>query len=255
MRSATLIAAVSGLALATAQSTTTPVTGALGDAPVVNDNPKGATYVATLPPAKGPTGTVTAVAANNGTGVVFNVNVSGFPSSGGPFLYHIHDAPVPSTGNCTGTLAHLDPFKRGEQPPCDSTNKQTCQVGDLSGKYGKIAADPFTAQYTDLYASTKPGIGAFFGNRSITFHYANATRITCANFTLQASGSNSSTATGTSGSGSGTTITNTTTTTSGAGSAATSAKSSPAPFTGAAATTAVSSLSIVLGGVVAAFFL
>ena len=29
-----------------------------------------------------------------------------------------------------------------------------------------------------------PGIGAFFGNRSIVFHYANKTRISCANFTL-----------------------------------------------------------------------
>ena len=29
-----------------------------------------------------------------------------------------------------------------------------------------------------------PGIGAFFGNRSIVFHYANKTRISCANFAL-----------------------------------------------------------------------
>ena len=25
-----------------------------------------------------------------------------------PLVYHIHDQPVPSDGNCTGTLAHLD---------------------------------------------------------------------------------------------------------------------------------------------------
>ena len=29
-------------------------------------------------------------------------------------VYHLHDAPVPSDGNCTGTLAHLDPYQRGE---------------------------------------------------------------------------------------------------------------------------------------------
>ena len=29
-----------------------------------------------------------------------------------------------------------------------------------------------------------PGTGAFFGNRSIVFHYANKTRISCANFAL-----------------------------------------------------------------------
>ena len=34
------------------------------------------------------------------------------------------------------------------------------------------------------------GIGAFFGNRSITLHWANTTRLTCANF--QQGGSNSS---------------------------------------------------------------
>lgn len=66
-----------------------------------------------------------------------------------PFLstvYHIHDAPVPADGNCTGTLAHLDPTQRGEQPPCDSTKPQTCQVGDLAGKHGKITSSPFQTQ-------------------------------------------------------------------------------------------------------------
>jgi hypothetical protein len=41
-------------------------------------------------------------------------------------------------GNCTGTLAHLDPYKRGQTPACDMTMLQTCEVGDLSGKYGKL---------------------------------------------------------------------------------------------------------------------
>jgi len=41
--------------------------------------------------------------------------------------------PVPADGNCSGTLAHLDPFIRGEKPPCDASAPQTCQVGDLSG--------------------------------------------------------------------------------------------------------------------------
>lgn len=29
-------------------------------------------------------------------------------------VYHIHVAPVSGDGNCTNTLAHLDPFVRGE---------------------------------------------------------------------------------------------------------------------------------------------
>ena len=56
----------------------------------------------------------------------------------GPFGYHIHDQPVPKDGNCNATLAHLDPYGRGPTPPCDSAKPETCEVGDLSGKHGKI---------------------------------------------------------------------------------------------------------------------
>lgn len=59
--------------------------------------------------------------------------------------YHIHVLPVPANGNCTETLGHLDPYKRGEIPPCDNTQPQTCQVGDLSGKHGNITATTFSA--------------------------------------------------------------------------------------------------------------
>lgn len=52
--------------------------------------------------------------------------------------YHLHAAPVPEDGNCTGTMAHLDPYMRGQDPPCDMEMPQTCEVGDLAGKYGKV---------------------------------------------------------------------------------------------------------------------
>ena len=60
-------------------------------------------------------------------------------------------------------------------------------MGDLSGKYGNIAAGQkdFSDSYVDLYESTKPGIGAFFGNRSVVVHLADKTRIACANFELE----------------------------------------------------------------------
>jgi hypothetical protein len=92
--------------------------------------------------------------------------------------------PINSTGSCNSALAHLDPFIRGEQPPCDATKPQTCQVGDLSGKHGKITSDPFSATYIDTYASLVPGIGSFFGNRSFVLHFGNTTKITCASFWL-----------------------------------------------------------------------
>ena len=99
---------------------------------------------------------------------------------------------MPENGNCTATLAHLDPYIRGEATPCDKTAPATCQVGDLSGKHGAIPADVGTweTSYVDLYASTLEGIGSFFGNRSIIFHYPNKTRITCASFAKVEGGAN-----------------------------------------------------------------
>lgn len=154
-------------------------------------------------------------------------------------VYHLHDQPVPEDGNCTKTLAHLDPYERGETTPCDPNAPQTCQVGDLSGKHGNITGDT-DATYTDNFASLKEGIGAFFGNRSLVFHFGNKTRITCANFepvnagnTCSGTGSPSSTAssTGTAAPTSQPTGGATTTTGSPIGSNATATGSSPSATT------------------------
>ncbi len=53
--------------------------------------------------------------------------------------YHVHLKAVPESGNCTDTGGHLDSYVRGDSPPCDSSQPQTCEVGDLSGKYGTVA--------------------------------------------------------------------------------------------------------------------
>ena len=97
-----------------------------------------------------------AVQATNTSGVVYFVQLQ-LPSTGGPFgklspfpysnlpqvlmqlaAYHIHVNPIDSSGNCTSAGGHLDPANRTETPPCDATAPQTCQDGDLSGKYGAI---------------------------------------------------------------------------------------------------------------------
>ncbi|ROW10834.1 hypothetical protein VPNG_05321 [Cytospora leucostoma] len=189
-----VLAAVAGAAAQSATATS-------GVATVVTNNPAGAVYTATLPDKAFDTdafpdggnvkGSVYALSSPDGTGVIFQVKFSGLPSEGGPFLYHIHDNPVPADGNCTSTGGHLDPFSRGDKPTCDSSAPETCQVGDLSGKWGKITSDPFSATYTDDYVSLVPGSDAFFGNRSFVIHYANVTRISCANFTLVNTGSSS----------------------------------------------------------------
>lgn len=77
--------------------------------------------------------------------------------------------------------------------------------------------------YLDLYLSTTPGSPYFFGDKSIVIHSSNTTRLTCANFTMVASGGSSTS------------------------SSMPSSTSSPAMYTGAASRMSTS----VLGGVAA----
>ena len=132
----------------------------------------------------------------SGTGVNVNVNFQGFPDAAiyGPFVYHIHDLPVPADGDCTATLGHLDPQNAGEYYPCIVSAPQNCQVGDLAGKYGAITASPFTAQYSDPYLSTVVGNLASLAGKSIVIHTSNTTRITCANFLVASNGTTNATA-------------------------------------------------------------
>ncbi|EPQ61593.1 hypothetical protein BGT96224_ASP20811 [Blumeria graminis f. sp. tritici 96224] len=69
-------------------------TGMLGNATVVEDNPPGVTYTASLPSMNLSSqnnsrsnimGSVTATANPDGIGVMFNVSFSNLPTTGGPF--------------------------------------------------------------------------------------------------------------------------------------------------------------------------
>ncbi|MCJ1314288.1 hypothetical protein MMC25_007968 [Agyrium rufum] len=222
MYSRSFLVGVGGFALAVAQTPTEPAvptstvgiptiegaltydgppvigfTGPGGNATVQTNNPA-ATYQAILPTTEfdSATGTVitgTVLASTNadGTGVTFSLNLAGFPSVAeyGPFVYHIHELPVPADGNCTSTMAHLDPTARGELHACEVEAPQTCQAGDLAGKHGNITTPTWTVSYSELYLSTTPGSPYFFGDKSIVFHSSNATRLTCANFSLVSSNS------------------------------------------------------------------
>ena len=120
------------------------------------------------------------------SGVLVSVNFTGFPleTEYGPFVYHIHEYPVPADGNCSATVGHLDPTDRGEYYPCNVAAPDTCQVGDLAGKHGNITTTSFVAAYSDPFLSTIPSSPAFFGDKSVVIHSSNTTRITCANFKL-----------------------------------------------------------------------
>ncbi|KAL9010588.1 MAG: hypothetical protein Q9173_004489 [Seirophora scorigena] len=222
MYTAILATALTGFAVVDA------ATGQLGDAAIVQGNPVGVTYTATLPdsPTTGIRGYVAGTSNANGTGVNFNVNLFGFPDASlGPFY-----------GNCTATKAHLDSYIRGEKPPCDPTQPQTCQDGDLAGKHGNITTSPFQTAFLDLYLSTVQGPSSFFGNRSIVIHTSNTTRLTCANFTLTSGNSTGSNTTSPSANGT-----------------VMGSNPVPPPFTGGAAATCVGTGAIIAG--LAAFLL
>ncbi|RLV93651.1 Cell surface Cu-only superoxide dismutase 5 [Spathaspora sp. JA1] len=153
------------------------------NAPVSTDSPQGVTYVAKFVPNSHSniSGTVEFEAAKNGS-VLVNVDVNGLPSQGGPFPYHIHEKPVPSDGNCTGTLGHLNPFN-GSMTSTVAAGKE---AGDLAGKHGNITASPFQTSYVDNYISLNPSNPAYIGGLSVVIHANDNSRLTCANITEEA---------------------------------------------------------------------
>jgi hypothetical protein len=152
MRSSAALCALSSLALVSGQVTT----GQLGDAVRILNDPQGAAYQARIVPGRYGSISASIVAVSAGDkGTEFAVNFAGLPATGGPFrksstsfprdmhtdiptVYHIHVDPIPTDGNCTSALGHLDPYIRGEMPACTSDRPETCQVGDLAGKHGTI---------------------------------------------------------------------------------------------------------------------
>ncbi|OBA22621.1 hypothetical protein METBIDRAFT_31492 [Metschnikowia bicuspidata var. bicuspidata NRRL YB-4993] len=85
--------------------------------------------------------------------------------------------PVPADGNCEGTLGHFNPYS-GIQ---NAGSLAEFEVGDLSGKHGVINGSSLRESYSDQFISLNPGNRAFVGDRSIVVHYANMTRLACAN--------------------------------------------------------------------------
>lgn len=169
----------------------------LGGTATAQSNLPAATYRADLPdtmfdPLVGTVIQGSVIAVGTNSGVQFFVNLTGLPeqSKYGPFPWHIHTMSVPTDGNCTATMGHLDPTNRGELYMCDASAPETCQVGDLAGKHGgKIMAENnFTTSFVDAYLSTDPNSDAFFGGLGFVIHTGNTTRLTCANFEMVGGG-------------------------------------------------------------------
>jgi len=131
----------------------TKITGTYGDAKAYPEQPAGKEYRADFTGTKLSGGVIFSPSSGK-NGVKVEVKLYGFPTEGGPFTYHIHDQPVPADGNCTLTRAHLDPFIRGQKVPCDPNRPQSCEVGDLAGKHGKIPADTSNGRVSTYIAHT-----------------------------------------------------------------------------------------------------
>ncbi|ODV84240.1 hypothetical protein CANARDRAFT_179210, partial [[Candida] arabinofermentans NRRL YB-2248] len=162
-------------------------------APEETDSPAGAYAVATFPSGGSSSveGSVSFSANSNGA-VEVSVDISGLPSEGYPFLYHIHTHTVPSSGNCTAALGHFNPFNAST--PCSKTDGvDTCELGDLSGKWETFNTSSYSTSYVDPYLSLNTDSEAYIGNLSIVFHYHNTSRIACANLKYSTNGSTATT--------------------------------------------------------------
>ncbi|KAK3330043.1 Cu,Zn superoxide dismutase-like protein [Apodospora peruviana] len=173
-----LISLLGAATLAACQNAT--VTGKLGDARQVRNNPVigevwQAKFNGTVK------GVVTAVA--NTVGVNYTIEVSGLAADKGPYKYHVHAKAVPADGNCADTGGHLDSYLRGDSPPCDSSKPQTCEIGDLSGKFGLVAGPTVSKSFNDPYSALNIINLGYIGDRGIVFHDASGARIACATLT------------------------------------------------------------------------
>ncbi|CUM62458.1 uncharacterized protein PRCAT00000008001 [Priceomyces carsonii] len=162
--------------------------GVRASAPVVTDSPKGAKYSAEFE--KGVvSGEIDFSSSSNGS-VSVNVDLSGLPSVGGPYKYHVHQLPVPSDGNCNGTKLHLNPYNGNP----NATQPNELEVGDLSGRHGVLTYTDSKVSYVDDYISLNEDNKAFIGGLSVVIHFSNDTRLACANITSNSSSSSSTVA-------------------------------------------------------------
>jgi len=144
------------------------------------------------------TGTVAFNEFNGFTQMAVSLNASGASAcTQNLFSYHIHETAPTSAGDCgsSSTGGHWIPNK-----DCNTTrnafgNQESCEIGDLSCRFGKINTTGLTGLYEMTYDFPELYIGGLQG-RSVVFHCADGAtnpRVACAGFT-QSTHSNSASA-------------------------------------------------------------
>ncbi|CAG8621850.1 9003_t:CDS:2 [Ambispora leptoticha] len=109
------------------------------------------------------------------TSTVIKVDIhSGLNNHTGVYPYHIHVNPI-TNGNCTTAGGHLDPKNVTDAYTCAPPNLVACQLGDLSGKYGKLIPDSEGKNKTsevDEFLSWTDEAYSMLG-RSVVIHFPN----------------------------------------------------------------------------------
>ncbi|KAJ1962020.1 hypothetical protein IWQ62_003662 [Dispira parvispora] len=103
------------------------------------------------------------------------------------YTLHIHENPVNATGDCNSAGGHFDPLHVKTNPDeyhCDPERPvETCEVGDLTGKFGTIKSSEsgsyFASDWSDRQIGTSPEL--FVAKRSIVLHDSANTRVACGN--------------------------------------------------------------------------
>lgn len=152
-------------------------------APKIKKNPKNIVAIADFPFGGDKTIKGNVVFTSNGKHVNVHVDMTGFPHNEGPFYYHIHERSVPENGNCEACGLHFNPYN--SSPDCLAQKHDGyCQVGDLSGKHGAINSTCFEFKFTDPYLSLNKRSKSYIVGKSLVFHYANMTKLACADIEL-----------------------------------------------------------------------
>ncbi|XP_011270085.1 hypothetical protein CAOG_08503, partial [Capsaspora owczarzaki ATCC 30864] len=134
----------------------------------------------------GVVGTITFSQATPTSPTNITVDLAGLNSQAESTLsWHIHQFEVASPGDCSApsTGGHYDPFAAAASPtyatncnPASGTKLSSCEIGDLSGKWGKLTYAPMYIQDPSV---TLFGPRSIMG-RSVVVHLASSARWVCA---------------------------------------------------------------------------
>lgn len=132
----------------------------------------------------GLSGSVLFTPASKG-GLQVQVNIEGLKEPG-EYPFHIHVKPLTKAdNNCAATGGHLNPFHIDSKTTKCNKNDilQTCELGDLSGAFGKLNPDSSgkaTLKFTDPAISFQSGKTGILGH-SVVVHAPNGDRLACGN--------------------------------------------------------------------------